>query len=105
MDKDLISRSALVEYCQRLAIDEWNNKTAPTSWACAYGEFADMVEAAPAVDAVEVVRCKDCRWYQIRKWDDGKPEYDCRKTQGLLDVRPEDFCSYGERRRTDAGKV
>lgn len=50
------------------------------------------------VDAVEVVRCKDCKWYQIRKWDDEKPEYDCRKTHALLDVSPDDFCSYGERR-------
>jgi hypothetical protein len=55
-----------------------------------------------AVDAVGVVRCKDCKWYKIRKWDDNKPEYDCRKTHALLDVKPDDFCSYGERK--DNGK-
>ena len=53
-------------------------------------------------EMVEVVRCKDCKWYQIRKWDDEKPKYDCRKTHALLDVKPDDFCSYGER-RTDNG--
>ena len=50
------------------------------------------------VDAVEVVRCKDCKWYQIREWEEDKPEYDCRKTHALLDVEPDDFCSYGERK-------
>ena len=46
----------------------------------------------------KVVRCKDCKWYQIRRWDANKPQYDCRKTHALLDVKPDDFCSYGERR-------
>lgn len=58
----------------------------------------EEIDNAPTVDAVEVVRCKDCKWYQIRKWDDGKPQFDCRKTHALLDVKPDDFCSYGERR-------
>ena len=53
-------------------------------------------------DAVKVVRCKDCKWYQIRQWDNGTPKYDCRKTHALLDVKQDDFCSYGER-RTDNG--
>lgn len=64
-----------------------------------------LIEKAVAMAAVglqPVVRCKDCKWYQIRKWDDGAPEYDCRKTQGLLDVKPDDFCSYGV--RTEAAK-
>ena len=58
----------------------------------------EIVDQMPTVDAVEVVRCKDCKWYQIRAWEEGKPEYDCRKTHALLDVEPDDFCSYGERR-------
>ena len=57
-----------------------------------------FIDEQPTVDAVEVVRCKDCKWYQIRKWDDEKPQYDCRKTHALLDVKQDDFCSYGERR-------
>ena len=39
-----------------------------------------------AVDAVEVVRCKDCRY-----WDDG----DCYRLELSM---PTDFCSYGEKR-------
>ena len=55
------------------------------------------IENAPTVDAVEVVRCKDCDWY--REHEDGicvnphctKSFYGCR-------VRTDHFCSYGERR-------
>lgn len=54
-----------------------------------------VIEAEHTVDAVEVVRCKDCKWWQDNnagypseycKWDkDETPDYD-------------DFCSMGERR-------
>lgn len=46
----------------------------------------DMVEQAPAADVAPVVRCKDCKF-----WDDG----DCYR---LELSRPDDFCSYGEKR-------
>ena len=45
----------------------------------------------PTVDAVEVVRCKDCRWYE----NDGYHTH-CRIMR--LSVEAEDYCSRGERR-------
>ena len=44
------------------------------------------LEEAPTIDAVEVVRCKDCKY-----WNNG----DCYR---LELSRPDDFCSYGERK-------
>ena len=52
------------------------------------------VEAAPAVDAVEVVRCKDCIHYQ--KYPDYANE--CWHNAGMLNVYDDCFCSRGERR-------
>jgi hypothetical protein len=52
----------------------------------------DSIDAQPTADAVEVVRCRDCKWYQ---------KGECRETGGLMDVKPDDFCSYGERRCED----
>ena len=51
------------------------------------------IEKLPTADVVEVVRCKDCDFYikskQFRKdW--------CNKH--AMNVKPTDFCSYGERR-------
>lgn len=51
-----------------------------------------MLNKFPAADVVEVVRCRDCKWYQ---------KGECRETGGLMDVKPDDFCSYGERRCED----
>ena len=53
----------------------------------------------PKVDAVEVVRCNDCKHYKPQKksahWSNSTP-YCCRCT--TVKVKPDDFCSYGERR-------
>ena len=48
------------------------------------------VLAAPAVDAVQVVRCKDCA-VPNNKWTG------CPKMNGTI-MPPDGFCSYGERR-------
>ena len=53
----------------------------------------------PTADVVEVVRCKDCKYY-----DDGECEYHSEpKEQRMyerwtVDVNENDYCSYGERR-------
>lgn len=48
-DKDLISRQALLEAYDR------DHEGAP-------GMARRLIEEAPAVDAVEVVRCKNCKY-------------------------------------------
>ena len=57
--------------------------------------FLDMISAmldnCPTVDAVEVVRCKDCKSLEITGCYG-----ECRKLVRI--VKPWDFCSYGERR-------
>lgn len=45
-----------------------------------------IVNQAPTVDAVEVVRCRDCK-----HWNYG----DCYRLELSM---PDDFCSYGERK-------
>ena len=52
-------------------------------------------------DIVEVVRCKDCKWYNFGKhFNDIKfcqrlPLY---AQKGGLNTADDDFCSYGERK-------
>lgn len=58
-----------------------------------------FVEQMPAMDAVEVVRCKDCiRWYEqegvcLKIYSDGAVSAYAWQSRN-----PDDFCSYGERR-------
>ena len=65
---------------------------------------AEGIKNLPAVDAVEVVRCRDCKW-GVK--DDGlyqctiDAEYDeeLRGYIGFVDWhKAEHFCSYGERK-------
>ena len=84
MQNDLISRSALKK-------DLLDRSFFPAIVKAA-------LEKAPAVDAVEVVRCKDCVFYDFGEC--------CNPTMDTSDGAhfypyPIDFCSYGERKADD----
>ena len=59
-----------------------------------YYDGEEIIKNAPTVDAVEVVRCMDCKHCD--------PEnYHCDHHMGTaapLRRKPDDFCSYGERK-------
>ena len=60
-----------------------------------------IVEAQPTVDAVEVVRCKDCKHYALSDFRKPNEHRWCEISGNGCDVEypePNDFCSYGERR-------
>lgn len=90
---DLISRSALLEKRCKLTgiVDDAGIK---------HGAIAipvEIIKRAPAIDAVEVVRCKDCRYATWAIW---AQRYNCEKVRGLL-VSDNHFCAFGKRREYD----
>lgn len=65
------------------------------------------IKDAPTIDAVEVVRCKDCVYYKPGKHF--KDINFCQRLpyyaeKGGLNVSDEDFCSHGERRNADKSR-
>ena len=55
-----------------------------------------MIRKRPTVDAVEVVRCRECKHFKIGEDN----VYYCRRDKlgrGIF-MRKSDFCSYGERK-------
>lgn len=72
----------------------------------AYALLKKKVADAPTVDAVPVLRCKDCV-----HWDDDPDTYGaddgpkgkCMKS--FETMRADDFCSYGERKENNHEKV
>ena len=54
-----------------------------------------MIKTAPTVDAVPVVRCRECKY---RKYDDIFRMIWCNRDPYTKRVKPDDFCSYGERK-------
>lgn len=51
------------------------------------------VNAAPAADVQEVVRCKDCK-YALKNPEPDIIDYACAK-HGISGFSSDDFCSYG----------
>lgn len=56
----------------------------------------DAVDKAPTVDAVPVIRCRDCVFFCTK----GDPW--CLLTEGLLSPSPGSFCSYGKKKEGGA---
>lgn len=60
-------------------------------------KFKAAINAIPAADVVEVVRCKDCKHYDmgvcLKIYSDGNVHAAAWQKR-----KPDDFCSYGERR-------
>ena len=107
--KRLIDADALLnEFLKRYTEKERNRNLVFA--ACEIKQdFADMVSDFPTVDAVEVVRCRECKHWGD---EDGKLQCSdgvlfarCKIHNYLLDGRhtgwcptENDFCSYGERK-------
>ncbi len=86
-EKEYIERGALLTELERLPHLERS--------------AGSMIRSAPAADVVEVVRCKDCKHCAIlypskMTGEEPKEIYSCQIE--IHGVRPDHFCSYGERR-------
>lgn len=53
-----------------------------------------LVDDAPTVDAVEVIRCRECKHCDPENHHCDHP----MSTSAPLSRKPDDFCSYGERK-------
>lgn len=70
--------------------------------ACWVDDAICLIDDAPTVDAVEVVRCRDCKNY-VKFESSLIGEVMCCTGQGSVNIQkqPDDFCSYGERKDGD----
>lgn len=64
-------------------------------WLHIYGNKLGTGINCEWVDAVEVVRCKDCRW-----WDNEDNAERCTHKYGWYVAKSDGYCSYGERTDT-----
>lgn len=86
-------------------IEEWLNSvgTALIGKGLSYtGELMGCIEDAQTVDAVPVVRCRDCKYYNEFRTKRNTQIIRLCYRMGKYDmeyfVNPNDFCSYGERK-------
>ena len=96
--KDTIYRADAIEAVRK------SRATDPFGWA------VDALKALPSADAVQVVRCKDCKWaVEYDSWSDSGELY-CAVTRcdpydwgapTWFYVGKDEFCSRGERKGGD----
>lgn len=106
MEKDkLISANKLYKEINRIYQEHY----ADSAYQFIHDFFRAMlkrVRHAPAVDAVPVVRCRECRWGRERNESEARYLIDdviicssCEASDsGWNPVWPEHYCSYGEKR-------
>lgn len=84
MADDLISRQAAIKLLRGECVAKY-----PSSFCFGLSAAADELSKLPTVDAVEVVRCGECRICGTS---------DCPMSGTAGRVSASDFCSYGIRR-------
>lgn len=90
MNNDLISRSAHID---KFTAEAKKIAANDKDFAQALMYVVTCLDAAPAVDAVEVVRCKDCRF-----WRNFHAVDNCFLPSGLSHAAPDSYCSLGRRK-------
>ena len=86
IDADSLQRRICGAKCGCEYEDCWNEE------GCVYDHF---ISNAPTINAVHVVRCRECKH---RKYDDIFGMLWCNLDSCTKRVKPDDFCSYGERK-------
>ena len=85
-EKRLIDANALISY-----IDECSQES---RFRVYYGYAKSFIDDAPTVDAVEVVRCREC----YHKTHDGSGRPYCLQLKMYLNKELDFFCKYGKRK-------
>ncbi len=100
----------MAEYIERSAVfEQFDNADADVCETDDFGgvdygfgmkNIKELINAIPAADVAEVVRCKDCKHYDLgvclKIYQDGNLHSEAWQSR-----KPEDFCSYGERRGSE----
>lgn len=91
----------LIERLEKMAFDfKWENGIGDkyVELANEAAEAIRVLNAVPAADVVEVVRCKDCKYYYAYP-DEYRTCHEHYEIDGATKMMAtEDFCSKGERR-------
>ena len=66
--------------------------------------FLNLICHAPTIDAVPVVRCRDCKWFNHYTMECESDDVATDHEGGAsfsINFGPDDFCSYGQRKEAD----
>lgn len=81
---------------RKLISDFW--KVVEDCTILSYEDTDDLMEKAPTVDAVEVVRCKDCKFYKDSPMGGKGCHTHFNGRTEFIPKNDNDFCSYGRKK-------
>ena len=82
-----------------LGVGRCSKDVLPAAYCAGWNGLIELIEKAPTIDAVPVVRCKDCKFGD---WDsEPNDAMVCMRTKDGFWRSGNDFCSYGERKGGD----
>lgn len=93
--KEFIERAALLnEFCR-------DNCERQYDGTCHNCRMTDIIADFPAADVVEVVRCRDCKWFNHYTMECESDDVATDHEGGAsfsINFGTDDFCSYGQRK-------
>ena len=94
---EYIERGTLMRRIKEIHCAECDSYHGVRCRACRVDDTLDYIDSEPAADVAPVVRCKDCKHYDmgvcLKIYSDGNAHPEAWQSR-----KPEDFCSYGERK-------
>ena len=80
-----------------LGVGRCSKDILPDAYCAGWNGLIELIEKAPTIDAVPVVRCQECKHCDPENYHCDHP----MSTAAPLRRKPDDFCSYGERKGND----
>ena len=79
-----------------LGVGRCSKDILPAAYCAGWNGLIELIENAPTIDAVRVVRCRDCKFGD---WDsEPNDAMVCMRTKDGFWRSGNDFCSFGERK-------
>ena len=77
-----------------LGVGRCSKDILPAAYCAGWNGLIELIEKAPTIDAVPVVRCRECNHCDPENYHCDHP----MSTAAPLRRKPDDFCSYGVRK-------
>lgn len=94
---EYIERGALLNDIEEIRPLNWTDTEAEITEQADFDWFENLVKSQPIADVVEVVRCKDCKFFKT----DTFGQKICIRQFNTIKMNDNDFCSYGEKKCGD----
>lgn len=92
MYKEYIERGALLNEIEEIRPMNWTDTEAEITEQLDYDIFENLVISHPTADVQEIVRCKDCQYFDEATVNE-KGFLICPASE--MEITEYDFCSYG----------